>query len=88
VASTVPDRPHRVDHPTRRQLVAAGNLRIARAASTQLHAFQPQRRPGCAVDRPIDTPTAKQGGIGGVDDRINPLPGDVAALDAQSRVHG
>jgi ATP-dependent Clp protease ATP-binding subunit ClpB len=77
-------RPDGVDHPPRRQVSAAGRHgrpnrkapRVCRAP--HLAALGQQTRPGSAVDRSVDPAAAEQGAVGGVDDRVDPLGGDVA----------
>ena len=53
------DRPHRVDHVARRQMVAFGDLGTARIAATQGLALVEQARPRRAVDRAIHAAAAQ-----------------------------
>src|SRR3989338_3275952 len=81
--TAAPHRPDRVDHESRRQAIAFGELRLARLAAAQQAAFLQQLRAGGAVDRPVHAPAAEQRGVGGIDDRIDLKRGDVALHHAK-----
>lgn len=53
------DRPHRVDHVGRQQMVAFGDLGTARIAATQSLALVEQSRPRRAVDRAVHSAAAQ-----------------------------
>ena len=73
-----PHRAHRVDDEARRQIVAAGEPRLARRAAAEPVAFGKQSRPGGAMDGTVDAAAAEQRAVGGVDDGVNGKLGDVA----------
>ena len=75
--AALPDRPNRVDHIARRQIVAAGELRLARRAATERAAFCQEFWPSCAMDRPVHTTAAKQRIFRRVDDRVHSKPRDI-----------
>ena len=60
------------------ELVARGDLGLAGAATAKLTAFRKQAGAGLAMDGPVHAAAAQQRRIGGVDDGVNRLPGDVA----------
>ena len=76
----VPVRPHDVDDPGGRQGAGGGPAGVARgepAGEARLAVGQ-HRRSARAVDRPVDAPAAAHAAVGGVDDRVDLLLGDVA----------
>src|SRR5690606_25687219 len=82
--TAVPVRPHRVDHPPGRQVVPGGGHRlpdrqpVGQLGAPQLHALLEQPWTGGAVDRAVDPAPTQEGGVGGVDDGVDVLAGDVA----------
>src|SRR5947209_12230202 len=79
--SAAPARTNCMDDMARRQLVAAGDLRIAGFAAAQCFTLAQQLLPVGAMDRAIDTAAAEQAFVGGIDDRIDIELGDVAERD-------
>ena len=71
--AAVPDRPHRVDHPARRQHVPVGRLRLARVATAERTAPLQQLRAGGPVDGAVHAAAAQQRAVGGVDDGVDAL---------------
>jgi hypothetical protein len=77
-ATFVVDRPDRVDHPLGCQSAGCRRLRVAGGAAAEFIALGHDGRPARAMDRPIDPAAAGQPVVGGVDDGIDLLDGDVA----------
>ena len=73
-----------VDDPARRQIPGSGRHRLSYGKAvrvrrtTQLATLGQQARTGSSVDGPVDASAAEQGTVGSIDDRIDPLGGDVA----------
>jgi hypothetical protein len=67
-----------VDHPLGRQAESSGRLGVAGLAASQFAALGEEVGAGGPVDGPVDPATAEQRRVGGVDDRVDPLLGDVA----------
>jgi hypothetical protein len=88
VVAAAPDRPDGVDHMARRQVVALGDARLAGRAAADPLALLEQPRPGRAVDCAVDPAAAAQALIGGVDDRVDLLPSDVALDHHDAPGHG
>jgi hypothetical protein len=68
-----------MDHMFRRQPISSGDLRLSRPAPMESSAFFQQlfsRRP---VDRAVNSASAKQSLIGGVDDGVRRKGGDISA---------
>jgi len=57
----------------------AGGQTIGVVLGPNAHALREQFRPGSRVNRAIDPAPAHQRGVGGIDDRIGGLRGDVTA---------
>ena len=76
--ATMPDRSHGVDDMFCRKITAGGDFRIAGFAAVEFAAFFEDRGPACAVDGPVDAPAAEEALVGGVDDGVDALPGDIA----------
>src|SRR5690606_7802492 len=80
----VPVRAHGVDDPPRREVVPGGGHRlpdrqpVGQLGAPQLHALLEQPWTGGAVDRAVDPAPTQEGGVGGVDDGVDVLAGDVA----------
>src|SRR6266699_917814 len=72
-----PDRADGVDDPFGRQFVALGDSCLASRAPAQLSAFLEQLWAGGAMDGAIHPAAAEQGRVGGVDNCIHLLMGDV-----------
>jgi hypothetical protein len=70
-AAALPDRADGMNDIPRRKPVAMGDLGVAGLAATKRAAFGEQPRPGGAMDRAVDSATAEQRAIRGVDDGIN-----------------
>ena len=68
--SPAPDRADRVDDVPHGQPTGAGDLRVAGVAPAEEPALGEQSRPGCPVDRAVDTAAAQQGPVRGVDDGV------------------
>ena len=83
--TALPDRTNRMNDVPRLKTIASGDLGVAGFAAAKLAAFGEQLGPGGAVDGAIDAATAKQGGIRGVDDRVNAQGRDVGDDDFQPR---
>src|SRR5690606_32038977 len=62
--AALPDRTDSVDHISCGQVIALGNARLARRATTKAAAFLKQSRARCAVDRPVHTSAAQQRAVG------------------------
>jgi hypothetical protein len=60
-----------VDDVSRGQLVAECHLGLSGSASAQFSAFVKKSRPGCPMDRPINTAAAEQRLVRGVNDGID-----------------
>src|SRR5258708_6346891 len=72
-----PYRTHGVDDVPGREPVTARDLRITRRAAAEQTAFGEQLRTGGTMDRTVDTSSAEEGRIGGVDDGVDGERGDV-----------
>src|SRR5262245_61077408 len=70
------------------QTIAAGNLGLARGAASERAALREQLRPRRTMDRPVDSATAEQRRIGGVDDGVDVEGGDVGFKDLDTVRHG
>src|SRR5205823_624533 len=70
VQTAAPHGADGMDHITRRQAVAAGDLGIARRAALECAALAEEIGTRFAVNGAIDTAAAKQRCICGIDDRI------------------
>ena len=57
--AAAPDRPHGVDHVTRRQPEAWGDLRFSSVAAAEPRAGRAKLRARGAVDGPVDAPAAE-----------------------------
>ena len=84
VSPSVPDRPGRVDHIFGGEIIALCDFGLARAAAAERAALVQKTRPRGAVDRAVHTAAAQQRAVGGVDDRIGPLAGDIPADNEKS----
>jgi hypothetical protein len=60
------------------QVVAFGDLGLSGLTSTQSSAFREELWAGRAMDRPINPPSSKQRTVGGIDDGIGILVGDIS----------
>lgn len=72
------DRPNGVYHPLGRQRPSRGDTGFADRTPTNAATFLEKRRPASAVDRSINAASATKPGVGGVDNRINVLLGDIS----------
>ena len=86
VAAAVPDGAGGVDDEAGGQAVAPGDLRLAGAAAVQRAAFRQQLRPCGPMDGAVHSAPAQKTGVGGVDDGVRGLFGNVA-LDDLDTVH-
>jgi len=84
--SSFPNRSDGMDHMPRRQPITLRDFSVAGLAAMERSAFHQQLRPGRPVDRTIDTPAAKQRGVGGVDDGVNAQSRDVGDDNLDARV--
>ena len=85
LAPAMPDRADGMDHMPRRQTIAPGDFSAAGLAATERAAFGEKLGSGHAMDGAIDATAAEQGGVGGVDDRLNAQARDVGDDDFQPR---
>jgi hypothetical protein len=84
-AFAVPYRADGMNDMPRRQMITPRDFRAAGLAATERAAFGQQLRPRRAMDRTIDTATAEQRRIRGVDDGVNAQGRDVGNNDFQPR---
>src|SRR5438067_2380068 len=82
--AAAPYRTDRMNDMPGRQPIAAGQPCLSRRAATDPAAFGEEFRAGGAVNRAIDPAAAKQRRIGGIDDRIDRQPGDIAEFNADA----
>ena len=75
--ATMPDRSDGVDHVPGGQPVTSGDFGVTGGAAVQCPALGQQLGPGDTVNGAINTATAQQGIVGGVDDGIHLQGGDV-----------
>lgn len=87
VVPAVPDRADGVDDPFRGQIITLGDFRLAGFAAVERAALFQQLRPGGAMDGAVHAAAAQERSVGGVDDGIDVLLGDVALEDCETRVH-
>jgi hypothetical protein len=73
-----------VDDEPRGQVVPLGDLRVAGAATAQRAALVEQPRTGRVMDRTVHPAATEEGGIRGVDDRVDVQCGDVPFDDFDS----
>lgn len=73
----MPDRADGVDDVLRGQAIAPRQLGVTGIAPAERPAFGDQIRSRCGVDGAVDTASAEQSVIGGVDDRVDLQLGDV-----------
>src|SRR5918911_3482445 len=76
--ATRPDGAHRVGDPAGGQAESRRDARVACRAGGQGSAGTHQLGPGSVVDRTVNTASSQQGAVGGVDDAVYVLLGDVA----------
>jgi hypothetical protein len=62
--------------------MSGGDPHLAGRTTTECPALRQQAGAGSAMDGTIDATPAEQRGVGGVDDRIDVQPGDVALDDS------
>jgi len=77
VVSAAPYRTDCMDHPLGGQPESGRNACLARGTAAEFAASLQQLRPGGAVDCAVHAATAEQSGIGGIDDCIDPLAGNI-----------
>jgi hypothetical protein len=78
VRASMPYRPDGVDDMPGRQIAAAGNDCIPGGAPADLFTLLQYGGTAGTVNSPVYAPSAKQGGVGGVDDGINLLKGNIS----------
>ncbi len=83
-----PDRPDGMDDMAGGQKIAPRQPRLAGRTTADRAAFGEKLGACRAVDRPVDPAAAEQGGIRGIDDRVDGKPRDVAALQADAVIRG
>jgi hypothetical protein len=76
--AALPDGTHCVDDVVCRELIARSDSRLSHGAAAQCTTGGEELRTRGTMDGPVHTAAAQQGCIGGVDDRIDGLLGDVA----------
>lgn len=69
--ATMPNRPHRMDDVAGGQPVAFGDLGVAGGATAEVAALSQQFRAGGAMNCAVDTTTAHQRIVRGIDDGID-----------------
>src|SRR5262249_8055796 len=79
------DRPDGVDDPARAEPPAAGDLRVAGRAATELLALLEDIGPAGAVDRTVDAAAAAERRVRRVHDRVGVLLRDVAPDELDGR---
>ena len=84
--TAVPNRSDGMDHMSRREPVALGDLGVSRFAAVERPTFGKQFRPGCMMDRAVDAAPAEERRIRGVDDGVNAQCGDVGNDDFEPRL--
>jgi hypothetical protein len=82
-----PNRSNRVDHVTRGQAEARGDLRLTSGATAKFGACLGKIGACGTVDRAADAAAGSQHLIGGIDDGIDVQPGDVAFDDLDAFRH-
>jgi len=75
-----------VNHEARRQTIPASNLRFPRFTTAKGPAFREQFGAGGAVNRTIDSASAKKRAVRSVHDCVNIQFGDVAMDDLDSAI--
>ena len=83
--AAAPDRADGVDHPTGGEPEARVALASPKAQPLSCAARLEQLGAGRPVDRPVDPAPAEERGVGGVDDGVDVLGGDVAERDLEAR---
>ena len=83
ILTSAPDRTDGMDYMAGRQAVALCNPRLPRGTPTDSPALGDELRTGGAMDCTIDTAATKQTRVRGVDDGVDRLAREVAALDLQ-----
>ena len=81
--AAAPDRADGVDHESGGEPEPGRGLGVAERAAIEVAAGVEQLRAGRPVDRPVDAAPAEQRRVGGVDDRVDVLGGDVAERDLE-----
>ena len=85
--AAAPHRPHGVDHVTRRQREAGGDLCLSGVAAAEPRASRAKLRPRGAVDGAVDAAAAEQRLVRRVDDGVDVKPSDVAFDDVDAAGH-
>ncbi len=80
-----PYRADGVNDMVGRQPVSGGDFRSSTFTAAKESAFLEQAIAGRPVNRTVDTATAEQGLVRGIDDRVDLDPGDVALDYGQAR---
>jgi len=81
--AALPHRAHGVDDVARGQLVAHGDLRIARLAAIEGAAGDRKFGTSRSMNGTVDSAAAEQRTVGGIDDGINLQLGDVAHMHSE-----
>lgn len=87
IAAAVPDRTDGVYHMPGLELVALGDLRLARLATVQAHALAHQIGTGSPVNHAIHAASTHERGVGRIDDGIDIKLGDIAFEDLEVGGH-
>jgi hypothetical protein len=86
--SALPNRADGVDYPFGRQAEARRGFGIAGVAPTEQPAGLQKLRSCCPVDRSIHPTATQKGPVGGIDDRIDLLDGDVTGHQLDVKIVG
>src|SRR6266851_3365547 len=84
-AAALPHRTHSVNHIFCGKAIAASEPSLTGRAAADLAAFLQELGAGSAMNRAIDSAAAEEGGVRGVDDRVNRELRDVHLLDFELR---
>jgi len=87
VSAAVPDGADGVDDVFSGEVVALGDFRVAGLAATEGFTFFKELRASSAMDGAIDSASAEEGCVGGVNDSINFEGSDISSNDFWGR-HG
>ena len=86
VTTSMPDRSDGVDDEAGRQF-EPGVIRASPVGQGPPRYMRPAGRPGCAMDRAVDTSAVGQGFVRGIDYRVDDLLGDVPCTKSSMIIH-